>query len=84
MGYEYTLKVPKEFRAAVAEQASTGISHIFERLPADASKHVNLSPVPEGLLLCDNLSHESDGAMALQRAVQWLLLHAPEVTIAEA
>lgn len=84
MGYEYTLTVPKELRATVAKLADAGISQIFERLPADARNHVNLITVPEGLLLCDHLSHESTAAVALQRTVQWLLQNAPQVTIEEA
>ena len=84
MGNEYTLTVPKEYRATVAQHADAGVAQIFERLPADAPNHVNLITVPEGLLLCDHLSHESTAAVALKRTVQWLLRHAPEVTIEDA
>ncbi|RMA62109.1 hypothetical protein C8C96_3172 [Acidovorax sp. 100] len=84
MGYEYTLKVPNEFRDTVAKHADAGISQIFERLPADAPNHVSVTAVPEGLLICDHLSHESMAAVALKRTIQWLLRYATEITVEEA
>jgi hypothetical protein len=83
MGYEYTLKVPNEFRGNVAKHADAGIPQIFEHLPANATNHVKVVAVPEGLLLCDHLSDESTAAVALKRTIQWLLRYAPEVTIEE-
>jgi hypothetical protein len=84
MGIEYRLKVPEEYRARVAEQARTEIPALLERFDPSPGNHIEVTPIPEGLFICDYLS---DGAVAnkvFREAVAWLLCWSPEVIIEDA
>jgi len=84
VGYEYTLKVPQEAMARVSDEAAAEISRLLETLGPDSSRHVAITLIPEGLLLCDHLSDRVVAAVAFQKAIQWLLRFSPNVVVEDA
>ena len=84
MGYEYTLKVPEEYRSRVAEEAKSGIPKLLERLDPGTSSHIDISAIPEGLFICDHLSDKAIAALAFRAAVEWLLRLSPKVLVEDA
>ena len=84
MGIEYVLKVPEEYRARVAEKAETEIPELLERLDPSPDNNINVSPIPEGLFVCDYLSNDVVAAKVFRAAISWLLLFSPQVIVEDA
>jgi hypothetical protein len=84
MGIEYILKIPEEHRARVAEKAETEIPELLERLDPSPGNNIDVSPIPEGLFVCDYLSNDVVAAKVFRAAISWLLRFSPQVIVEDA
>lgn len=86
MGIEYQFHVPPAFQAAVAEALQRELATLLDRVDPRARElvpTVSVTPIPEGVHVCDHLQDAVVAAQVMWRVLDLVLRHSSEVKVVE-